>query len=104
LSSDLLPFIVPPKKLEFPVLTPIIWIQLCRVNITGDIIVKYMKAMRHVPGVDISTTGVKALLVSEAGDVYSSTSVGYPLLTPRPNRAEQEPQRREITDTLGIDK
>jgi len=54
--------------------------------------VKYMKAMRHIPGVDIGTTGVKALLASEARDINSSASVGYPLLTPRPNRAEQEPQ------------
>lgn len=53
---------------------------------------KYMKVMRHVLRVDIGTTGVKALLVSEAGDVNSSASVEYPLLTPRPNWAEQEPQ------------
>jgi len=51
-----------------------------------------MKAMRYVPGVDIGTTGVKALLASEARDVNSSASVEYPLLTPRPNQAEQEPQ------------
>ena len=48
--------------------------------------------MTHVLGIDIGTTGVKALLVSEKGDVTASATVDYPLLTPRPNWAEQNPQ------------
>jgi xylulokinase len=48
--------------------------------------------MRCVLGIDIVTTGAKALLVSETGDVTTSASVEYPLLTPRPNWTEQDPQ------------
>ena len=48
--------------------------------------------MRYVLGIDIGTTGVKALLVSEKGDVTASATVEYPLLTPRPNWAEQDPE------------
>ena len=51
-----------------------------------------MKNVPHVLGIDIGTTGVKALLVSETGDVTASATVEYPLLTPRPNWAEQNPQ------------
>lgn len=48
--------------------------------------------MRYTLGVDLGTTGAKALLVSETGDVTASASTEYPLLIPRPNWAEQEPQ------------
>ena len=48
--------------------------------------------MKHVLGIDIGTTGAKALLVSEKGDVTASATTEYPLLTPRPNWAEQNPQ------------
>ena len=48
--------------------------------------------MTHVLGIDIGTTGVKTLLVSEKGDVTTSATVEYPLLTPRPNWVEQNPQ------------
>ena len=51
-----------------------------------------MRIVRYVLGIDIGTTGVKALLVSETGDVTASAIVEYPLLTPRPNWAEQDPQ------------
>lgn len=51
-----------------------------------------VRLVRHVLGIDIGTTGVKGLLVSEAGDITASASVEYPLLIPRPNWAEQNPQ------------
>ena len=51
-----------------------------------------MKAVHHVLGIDIGTTGVKALLVNEEGEIAAAASVEYPLLTPRPNWAEQHPQ------------
>jgi xylulokinase len=51
-----------------------------------------VKTVTHVLGIDIGTTGVKALLVSEKGGVTASATVEYPLLTPRPNWAEQNPQ------------
>lgn len=48
--------------------------------------------MKCVLGIDVGTTGAKALLVSETGDTTASASVSYPLLTPRPNWTEQNPQ------------
>jgi len=48
--------------------------------------------MKCVLGIDIGTTGAKALLLSENGDVTASQSVEYPLLTPKPNWAEQNPE------------
>jgi len=43
-------------------------------------------------GVDISTTGAKALVVDGAGSVISSASVPLTLSTPRPLWSEQEPR------------
>ncbi len=48
--------------------------------------------MRCVLGIDVSTTGAKALLISETGPVIASATTEYPLLTPRPNWSEQDPQ------------
>jgi len=42
-------------------------------------------------GLDIGTTGVKALLIDEAGRTLASHTDEYPLLTPRPGWAEQDP-------------
>ena len=46
--------------------------------------------MEYTLGIDLGTTGVKVLLVSEKGDVVASGKGEYPLLTPRPNWAEQD--------------
>ena len=43
-------------------------------------------------GMDVGTSGVKALLVSEAGAVKASAFVEYGLNTPRPGWAEQAPE------------
>src|SRR4051794_18475752 len=42
-------------------------------------------------GLDVGTSGVKALAVSETGDVLARAEVGYGLSTPRPGWAEQDP-------------
>ena len=42
-------------------------------------------------GLDVGTSGVKALAVSETGDVVGRAEVGYGLSTPRPGWAEQDP-------------
>jgi xylulokinase len=42
-------------------------------------------------GLDISTTGAKALLVDEQGVVRASATTAYPLSTPRPLWSEQDP-------------
>lgn len=47
--------------------------------------------MTYVLGIDISTTGAKALLVDERGTVAASASTEYTLSTPRPLWSEQDP-------------
>ena len=46
--------------------------------------------MQYTLGIDLGTTGVKALLVSEKGEIAASGKAEYPLLMPRPNWAEQD--------------
>jgi xylulokinase len=42
-------------------------------------------------GVDIGTSGTKTLLLDESGRVLASAGAEYPLSTPRPGWAEQDP-------------
>lgn len=42
-------------------------------------------------GVDVGTTGARAVAVDERGAVVASHTVEYPLLTPRPRWTEQDP-------------
>jgi xylulokinase len=42
-------------------------------------------------GVDVGTTGVKAVAVSERGDIVARAERGYPLATPQPGWTEQDP-------------
>jgi xylulokinase len=43
-------------------------------------------------GLDVGTSGVKALAVSQDGDVVASAEVEYPLSTPKPGWSEQDPE------------
>jgi xylulokinase len=43
-------------------------------------------------GIDVGTTGVKALAVSETGEVLAVAEEEYPLSTPHPGWAEQDPE------------
>jgi xylulokinase len=43
-------------------------------------------------GLDIGTTGVKAIAISETGQVLARAEVEYPLSTARPGWAEQDPE------------
>jgi xylulokinase len=43
-------------------------------------------------GIDVSTTGAKALLINERGEVVSSATEEYPLYTPYPQWSEQDPE------------
>ena len=47
--------------------------------------------MAYVLGIDISTTGAKALIVDQGGNVVASATTEYPLSTPRPLWSEQDP-------------
>jgi len=42
-------------------------------------------------GIDLGTSGVKALIIDEAGKTLASATVEYPLYTPKPLWSEQEP-------------
>ncbi len=59
-------------------------------------------------GLDVGTTGVKTIAVSETGEVVARAERGYPLLTPRPNWAEQDPDdwvraSEEALAALGVE-
>jgi xylulokinase len=43
-------------------------------------------------GLDVGTTGVKAIAVSPTGDVIARAEHGYPLSTPHPGWSEQDPE------------
>lgn len=48
--------------------------------------------MGVVIGLDIGTSGARALAVDEAGEVVADASAEYPLLTPQPGWSEQDPE------------
>jgi len=48
--------------------------------------------MRYFLGIDIGTSGTKSLLIDEEGKPVTSNTQTYPLSTPRPLWAEQEPE------------
>lgn len=55
-----------------------------------------------VIAVDIGTTATKALAVDEQGRVTASCTIEYPLLTPQPGYAEQEPDELFAAVIRGI--
>ncbi len=63
-------------------------------------------------GIDVSTTGAKALLVNTQGEVVASATEEYPLYTPKPLWSEQNPEDwwhgcqraiRRVLSTPGVD-
>lgn len=48
--------------------------------------------MNYLLGIDISTTGAKALITDPSGCVLGTASTEYPLSTPQPLWSEQDPQ------------
>src|SRR5919107_5965753 len=47
--------------------------------------------MRALVGLDIGTSGVKVLAVTEDGTIVGRQEIAYPLSTPRPGWSEQDP-------------
>jgi len=45
----------------------------------------------HLLGLDVGTSGVKAILVAASGDVVAAATSGLTMATPRPGWAEQDP-------------
>jgi xylulokinase len=59
-------------------------------------------------GVDVGTSGVKAIALSPTGEVLARAERGYALSTPRPGWAEQDPEdwwaaTRAALDELGVE-
>lgn len=48
--------------------------------------------MAYLMGIDVGTTGVKVLLIDEYGNVVGSAIEEYPMYTPYPQWAEQDPE------------
>ena len=48
--------------------------------------------MAYLIGMDVSTTGTKVLLIDESGLVVTTATEEYPMYTPRPQWAEQDPE------------
>ena len=65
--------------------------------------------MTQLVGLDVGTTGVKAIAISPDGDVLARAEEGYPLSMPRPGWAEQDPEdwwrtaERDLTSVTGSD-
>ncbi len=47
--------------------------------------------MKALVGLDVGTTGVKAIAITQEGEVVASAEEGYPLMTPHPGWSEQDP-------------
>ena len=47
--------------------------------------------MAYLIGIDVGTTGAKTILVDETGQLHASALEEYPLHTPQPKWAEQDP-------------
>src|SRR5262245_29902881 len=50
------------------------------------------EAIMALLGIDIGTSGTKTLLIDEDGKVLATASAEYPLSTPKPGWAEQDPE------------
>ena len=48
--------------------------------------------MHALVGLDVGTTGVKAVAIADDGDVVARAERGYPLSTPQPGWCEQDPE------------
>ena len=68
--------------------------------------------MAYLLGIDVGTSGSKALLIDEDGAVVSNVTTEYPMFTPRPLWAEQNPADwweatitsiRQALDEVGVD-
>ena len=65
-----------------------------KIKVKPDEKTKGMKRMasKYLIGLDIGTSGAKCILVDDKGAVLASSTQEYPLSTPKPGWAEQNPQ------------
>ncbi len=69
-------------------------------------------ARNYLLGLDIGTTATKTILIDENGEILASSSKEYPLITPKPGWAEQNPKDwydasiytiKDVIDTAKVD-
>jgi xylulokinase len=48
--------------------------------------------MAYLMGIDVGTTGTRALIIDSTGNLLGSATAEYPMYTPRPQWAEQDPE------------
>jgi len=60
--------------------------------------------MKYLIGIDVGTSGVKIVLINETGVLQASEIEEYPLFTPKPNWAEQNPDDWKKATLSGIKK
>ena len=55
-------------------------------------------------GCDVGTSGAKSVLIDDEGKVYANEYIEYPLITPRPGWAEQDPEWywNAVADTIKV--
>src|SRR5207253_345068 len=51
-----------------------------------------LRVTEALVGLDVGTTAVKAVAISPDGEMLAAAEEGYPLSTPRPGWAEQDPE------------
>ncbi len=58
--------------------------------------------LSFVIAVDIGTTSTKTLIINQEGSIIAEHSIEYPLFTPKPDRAEQDPDEifRAVIDAI----
>jgi len=69
--------------------------------------------VKYLGGIDVGTTGVKCIVISDNGSLLSSCTENYPLYTPQPGWSEQVPEHwwaatqkamHRAVETSGVDK
>src|SRR5438128_2729428 len=59
--------------------------------------------MTAVVGLDVGTTGVKAIAISPEGEILARAERGYPLSTPQPGWSEQDPEDWWLASQAALD-
>ena len=53
--------------------------------------------MKYYLGIDLGTSSIKVSLADEKGNIIDSESSSYPLILPKPNWSEQDPNEWKLS-------
>ena len=53
--------------------------------------------MKYYLGIDLGTSSIKVSLADEKGNIIDSESSSYPLILPKPNWSEQDPNEWRLS-------